>query len=380
MTFTNLLGGSHDGTDWTIDENTVIAGVHTDILTFKVNEAITASVKEFDGSIYGAIEIHALNIIVEGTLTASGAGGIGGGGGGGSGGAGGAGPGQNAPSAPGGAPNGTSGGPGISQGGPGGAGLALPAGPSTPGSGGGGGGTGANGGVNGYGGAGGNGGNGTDASANIDTNINENVFMGAGGGGGGAGGGGGQGFAFGQGVGGPGGGGGAGGSRGGGIIKLIAREKIIINGRLTSLPCLGEHGTGGQSAGQYNGDAHFGNAGGPGGSGLVNTHVESPAGNGGGGGGDPFGGLSQNAGGLGGGGATGGAGAGGGILLKINGLGNSASFSSIRTGPDSFISVGTKGTLKQFLYRGGRSLPIFGGTQTAGGIVTQKSMNAITIL
>ncbi len=96
--WTYLDGGDHGGQDWIITSNTTIAGNHYNIRLFKIAAGVTVTVAAYDGTNYGWVEIHAENIVIEGTLSASGAGyssssgpgagesvsGLGGGGGGGS--------------------------------------------------------------------------------------------------------------------------------------------------------------------------------------------------------------------------------------------------------------------------------------------------------
>ena len=78
---TNLGGGDHGGTDWIIDHNTEIAGNHHNIDLFKIASGVTVTVKAYDGTSYGWVEIHAKNVIIEGTISANGAGYTGGTGG-----------------------------------------------------------------------------------------------------------------------------------------------------------------------------------------------------------------------------------------------------------------------------------------------------------
>ena len=73
----------HDNSDWTIDSTIDVAGKHINVGTFKVGTLGIAKVKPFDGTNCGSLEVHAKNIIVQGAITASGAGYGGGGGGGG---------------------------------------------------------------------------------------------------------------------------------------------------------------------------------------------------------------------------------------------------------------------------------------------------------
>lgn len=84
--WSNTGGGDHGGADWIISSNTEVAGNHTNIGLFKVNSGITTTVKAYDGASYGTFEVHAKNVNVIGTITATGKGYGGGGGGGGGGG------------------------------------------------------------------------------------------------------------------------------------------------------------------------------------------------------------------------------------------------------------------------------------------------------
>lgn len=392
MAFAPLTGGDHDFQDWIIDENTIVGGVHTNIQRFELSEKIIARVKEFDGTNYGFVEIHALDIVINGILTASGSGAFGGGGGGGGGGTrlvkvnpG--------PGGPPGGPNGAGGETGSTpgrggHGGSGGGGFNPPAGPSAAGLGGGPGIAGNDYGLEGpvpptsFGNPGGNGGS---ATPNIDGTVDDSVYMGAGGGAGGGGGGGGGGIGFSQLVASGGGAGGSAGSRGGGIIKLIARRSITINGQVRSRPDLKQSGQPGISladatspgVGNFGGNGNttntninslnvedsetFVNAA-PGGSGFFNTlDGQFNAGPGGSGG-------------------KGGKGAGGGILLKIEKFGNSANFSSIRYGTGAIVTAGSTGTVKQIVVRSGKQTLAPAGTIEAGRTFAKKGLNAITIL
>jgi hypothetical protein len=80
----NTQSGNHCGQNWIISANTQIAGSHTNIRNFIIKSGINVTIKPFDGTNFGSVEIHATNIVINGTIDASGAG-YGGGGGGASG-------------------------------------------------------------------------------------------------------------------------------------------------------------------------------------------------------------------------------------------------------------------------------------------------------
>jgi hypothetical protein len=67
--WSDLGGGDHGGEDWTISTNTNIAGTHTNIGTFTINEGITATVQAYSGGSYGSVSIAATTANINGTLT-----------------------------------------------------------------------------------------------------------------------------------------------------------------------------------------------------------------------------------------------------------------------------------------------------------------------
>jgi len=73
-TWTNTGGGDHGGADWIITTNTTIAGNHYNIRLFKIASGVTVTVQPYDGTNYGFVEVHAENIVIEGILSANGAG------------------------------------------------------------------------------------------------------------------------------------------------------------------------------------------------------------------------------------------------------------------------------------------------------------------
>jgi len=326
MSFTNIGGGDHSGADWTISTNINIAGVHTNIGTFKVNTGITATVEPYSGSAYGTLSISAEDIDIVGVLNASvkgyggGAGGAGGVGGSGyndsdqAGSAGGAG-------SRGGANGSASVGSGSSystvqyrgsNGGNGGAGGGTYGGSASTGGVGQyeAGSVGASGLKGGYAGTGINGDSSTDDSVNIGSG-------GAGGGGGGAGGG--EGHI--EWVGG-GGGGAAGGGYGGGSISLIASISLTVTG---SILCTGGSG------GSYGGLSGTGRTGTVGGNTASNGNIYKES-------------TSAPDAGEGAHGGAGGAGAGGGCLIKCtrtNGIALVGSTIDLRGGGSSTTNGGT---------------------------------------
>lgn len=70
----NLTGGDHGGQDWIITTNTTIAENHYNIRLFKIVSGVTVTVQPYNGTSYGRVEIHAENIVIEGTLSANGSG------------------------------------------------------------------------------------------------------------------------------------------------------------------------------------------------------------------------------------------------------------------------------------------------------------------
>lgn len=71
LAWTDLGGGDHGGSDWTISSNTSVAGVHTNIGTFTVNTGITATVQAYSSPNYGTFEVQATTVSVVGTITAA---------------------------------------------------------------------------------------------------------------------------------------------------------------------------------------------------------------------------------------------------------------------------------------------------------------------
>ena len=237
--WTNTAGGDHCGQDWIISTNTEIAGNHINVRNFIVNPSLTVSVKQYNGTAFGWVEVHAQNIIINGTIDGSGKGYLGASGG--SGGNGGNGGNPNS------GLNGNSGGSGFG---------------SFAGSGGSGG-TGGYGGYYSVGGTSGSSGNSGKYCNGItsvcDTTTNESLNMGSGGGSGGGGGGAGGdwdgdctcygdhsylcGCNYAGNIGAGGAGGGAGGA-GGGIIKLYSSTNLFVpaTGSLLSKGTLGGNG------------------------------------------------------------------------------------------------------------------------------------------
>jgi len=320
--WTNTGGGDHGGEDWIIAFDTKIAGIHTNIRTFKVNTGIIVTVKAYDGSSHGTFEVHAVDVDVDGIITTKNSPGSGHGGGGGGGGGGGShymygqhGSGGNGGAGIAGSEDGKNGGSGLHErGGHGGAG----------GNGGGGAGAGIKGagGTGAYGdvetsthvpatagGAGSNGGYGTTPNDNNDTSVDESLLRGKGGGGGGGGGAGdGEvrsdlGYATSSGAGG--GAGGAGG-RGSGWIKLYATTSIDISGSVAPKGNGGGNGGNGGNAqsGYHPANLNGGNGGAGGDAGASGTRSGGTKGT--------ARWVEQN----GADGGNGGHGAGGGLLLK----------------------------------------------------------------
>ena len=74
-------GGDHAGADWTPADGDLIAGVHTNIGIFRVAGGATVRVAPWNGTQFGEVEIRALVVTIEGTLSGNGSG-FGGGAGG----------------------------------------------------------------------------------------------------------------------------------------------------------------------------------------------------------------------------------------------------------------------------------------------------------
>jgi cysteine-rich repeat protein len=76
----------HQGADWILSDGDVISCKHVNISRFVVPVGVIVSVKPFDGTDFGWLEVHAINVTVQGTINATAAGYGGGGGGSGGGG------------------------------------------------------------------------------------------------------------------------------------------------------------------------------------------------------------------------------------------------------------------------------------------------------
>ena len=72
--WTELGGGDHGGAAWTISVATNIAGDHTNIGTFTVNNGITATLEAYNGADYGTLSVSASDAEIYGTITGSGKG------------------------------------------------------------------------------------------------------------------------------------------------------------------------------------------------------------------------------------------------------------------------------------------------------------------
>ncbi len=339
--WTDTGGGDHGGDPWTISVNTEVAGNHTNVGAFTVNNGITATVKAWDGASYGTFEVHATSVNVIGTITASGKG-FGGGGAGGGGG----GDGSSEKKGIGGA-----GGAGVAGGVAGSTGLSDPGGDYSNGGRGGAGGAGGGsyggaggaygaGGIANAGGAGGNGvvgsvgtrGGYATAAGQGDTSVDESLLKGSGGGGAGGGGGGGMASGFHA-----GGGGGAGGAanRGGGWIKLYASGSLTVSGAIYSKGLDNSAGDG--TVGGAGSETNRGGDGGIGGSAAVSEDSNGAAG-----------GAGDGDGGDGGAGEEGGYGAGGGVLLKCGADGMDLDGTIDVRGGNTATDNG--GTIKVFYY------------------------------
>ncbi len=77
----NIESTDHQGTDWTITVDTVIAGVHNNLGIFTIDAGVTVKVMPWNGVKFGSVEIHASTITVSGLLNADGSGYRGGSGG-----------------------------------------------------------------------------------------------------------------------------------------------------------------------------------------------------------------------------------------------------------------------------------------------------------
>ena len=80
----DIVDSDHMGLDWTVQDGTEIAGNHTNIGNFKIESGDRVYVKASNGTNFGAVEIYAASITIDGILTANERGFGGGGGGGGS--------------------------------------------------------------------------------------------------------------------------------------------------------------------------------------------------------------------------------------------------------------------------------------------------------
>ncbi|MBI2916280.1 MAG: fibronectin type III domain-containing protein, partial [Elusimicrobia bacterium] len=72
--WTYLDGGDHAGEDWTFTEDSEVCGNHWNVKQFQIKEGVTVKVKPYDGMEYGAFEVHASTLSVNGTLQADGSG------------------------------------------------------------------------------------------------------------------------------------------------------------------------------------------------------------------------------------------------------------------------------------------------------------------
>lgn len=361
MAFDIVLGGSHDNEDWIISSDTEIAGVHTNIQKFEITAGTRVTVRRYNGTTYGSVEINAIDILVDGIISASGAGFLGGNGGGGGGGS------IGAPGGGGGTTDygnpGTNGSQGANlNGGAGGAG---------------GNGTGPFAGIGGSGGGTATGScnsgiDGTNAAINIDGTTDESLLMGSGGGGGGGGSGGSRVAAN----AGGGGGGGNCGSSGGGIIKFIARKSITVNGEVRS----GTRAGGNGQSGGGSPSSHVGGDGRTGGSSIQYTTLEGSQGtsdrtSGGAGRSDevtfgPNFGCTSGA---------GGKGSGGGILFKVNGIGSGCNFTAVKFNAGSIVSTENTGTVKVFITAAGKSDPVLGGEISTARLYTKRTLDGVVL-
>jgi hypothetical protein len=356
--------------------NDVIWGNHTNVGRFAVPPGTTVTVRSFDGSApSGMLEVHAVDIVVSGTLTAGGAGYWGGAGGGAGGGA--SVYGFTGVLLPG---HGGVGGSGLGLAGNGSTGadgwgafaFSAPGGNGAPGGAGGGPGAGlaGGGGIAVWSSQGGPGYIGDDGgylirAGNGDHTTDVNVFAGSGGGGGGGGAGGGAGLpgVVGKIVGG-GGGSGATGANGGGAIKLFADNSLRVVGTIDTRGA--NNGVGGNTG--ADGIITLTSAiGGQGANGANSSMLPGT-----GAGGLPGHGLADRATGLGyngGNGARGGRGGGGGILLHCttdDGMDLTSGTLDARGGGGNVVSGGT---VKIF----------FAGTDPTTGTVTILAGRLFTV-
>jgi hypothetical protein len=70
----DLDGGDHNGEDWIIDSNTTISGIHTNISRFEITEGVTVTVKNWNGTSFGSLEIHSYSTYINGVLNLQGKG------------------------------------------------------------------------------------------------------------------------------------------------------------------------------------------------------------------------------------------------------------------------------------------------------------------
>ena len=347
---------NHGGTNWVITTNQELSGKHINVNDFNIALGVTVTIKKFDGTKCGLLDVNAKSINIFGTLNANGSG-YGGGGGGGGGAAGvqasgtlnvGASGGNAGVGAIAGATGGN-----LASGSTCDRGRSIWAGAG--GNGGNGGGTFA--GAGGSGGAGGastcstaNGGtigtsgnycNGTTSTCDTSTDYSINLGSGGGGGGGGSGN---TGYACAA-----AGGGGAAGNAGGGAIKLNATNSFYLVGNIYTkgLGAQTENGSNGGCRSDWaTPSANFG----PGKGGSFSTSGTSSAGSGGscgcywGAGGD---------------GASGGSGAGGGVL--INSPTTIISLSGKIDSRSAIDNVSNGGTIKIFSCN-----PAIAGTISSG--------------
>jgi len=69
-----LTGGDRGGTDWTLEDGEVVSGVHTGIGVLTIPAGVTVTVAPYDGYLRGVFVVDAEEVVIEGTLDASGAG------------------------------------------------------------------------------------------------------------------------------------------------------------------------------------------------------------------------------------------------------------------------------------------------------------------
>ena len=72
--FTDTGGGDHEGADWIITTDTIIAGTHTNIGTFQIDPGVTVTLETYSGGNYGSVDITATTGNIYGVLTGTGKG------------------------------------------------------------------------------------------------------------------------------------------------------------------------------------------------------------------------------------------------------------------------------------------------------------------